>query len=89
MADLNRRTFQTKTDEFVVDQLSVPEEKDLQTYQLDKKQSASIIIVIDGQAKAMDFKLHPGFVFFLPALTDLKIANIQKPFTLFRAYFKS
>lgn len=87
LLDFNTHTFRTKAEEFCVDQISVPEDKELQGYTLNKKESGSIIIVIDGQAKANEFKLHPGFVFFLPALTDLKITSIQKPFSLYRAYF--
>lgn len=88
VVDFNRRTFQTKAEEFIVDHLQIDKDKDQNAYQLDKKESGSILIVIDGYAKAMDFKLYPGFVFFLPALTDLKIVNIEKPFILFRAHFK-
>lgn len=87
LLDFSTRTFKTKAEEFCVDQVSVGEDKELQSYTLAKKDSGSIIIVIDGQAKANEFRLHPGFVFFLPALTDLKITGIQKPFSLYRAYF--
>ena len=87
LIDFTRRTFQTKAEEFCVDLIEIGEDKEMQAYQLDKKQSGSIIIVSDGKAKANEFNLFPGFVFFLPALTDLKLAGIQKPFKLFRAYF--
>lgn len=70
-----------------MDLVSVAEDKELQGYTLNRKESGSIIIVIDGQAKANEFKLYPGFVFFLPALTGLKLTSIQKPFSLYRAYF--
>lgn len=87
IVDFSRKTYKTKAEEFCVDQLRVGEDKDLLNYTLDKKESASIIIVVEGQAKANEFKLFPGFVFFLPALTELKISITQKTFTLFRAYF--
>lgn len=74
--------------EYVVDAIEIGQEymSSPFEYNLDAKESGSIVVVIHGDAKIQDEKIYSGYVGFIPAKTKLTISNLQQPLLLYRAY---
>ncbi|KAF7490457.1 Mannose-6-phosphate isomerase [Sarcoptes scabiei] len=82
------KSYVVPVPEYVVDAIEIGKEHTEPSfqYELESKESGSIVVVIRGDAKIQDEKIFPGYIGFIPAKTKLLITNVKEPLLIYRAY---
>lgn len=88
VVDKFTKSYIVPVPEYVVDAIEIGQEHISATfqYQLDAKESGSVVVVIRGEAKVQDQKIFTGYVGFIPAQTKLIISDVKSPLLIYRAY---
>nr|XP_023012378.1 mannose-6-phosphate isomerase [Leptinotarsa decemlineata] len=82
--DDHTRLYKPPVKDFAVAQINVP--SSLGQYRSIKRKSASILIVIEGQAKFTTGELKPGTSLFLAANEELEILEVNENLLIYQAF---
>ncbi|XP_043283876.1 mannose-6-phosphate isomerase isoform X2 [Venturia canescens] len=78
------QVFRPPVPDFAVAKISVTPETN--SYHLIPRSTASILLMIEGEAEASSSKLQPGSVFFIPAMEKVTLHFLSHPILMFQAF---
>ncbi|CAG9862507.1 unnamed protein product [Phyllotreta striolata] len=82
--DQYTRLYNPPIRDFCIAEFSLP--KSLKNYELAKRSSASILIVISGIGKTEHKELKPGVVLFIPSNEVITIVSVEEHLSLFQGF---